>query len=307
MSNPGSVDPLEVPFDAPITLVGPPRFPAQMLADQSYQGHASVHDEATASSLGLAGAPIEGPTHFSQFDPLATALWGRSWFRHGCISAHFHTMVVEGEEVTASIVREGARHARISAVKPSGDVVLSGTAGIGPNHSPSEIDARLARPIPAEPFHILDRLHIGMRSDVGDQVMTLDDDNGHLYPFSLRRKLARITEPHPWYLGDSPWGSPVVPFEMVSVLAYRSSTGFPVRTPSIGLFLDLEVRMHAGPVLVHQPYRIVHELVGLGQTRRTESYWTRTTLTDPASGLLVASVVLHQGVFKDSYPGYPSA
>ena len=70
-----------------------------MLAEQSYAGHTSVHDAETAANLGLAGAPIEGPTHFSQFDPLLASLWGGRWFAHGCLSAHFQTMVVEGEEV----------------------------------------------------------------------------------------------------------------------------------------------------------------------------------------------------------------
>ena len=53
--------------------------------------------------MGLAGAPIEGPTHFSQFDPLAVTLWGTAWFERGCISSHFRTMVVEGEQVQASL------------------------------------------------------------------------------------------------------------------------------------------------------------------------------------------------------------
>jgi hypothetical protein len=48
------------------------------------------------------------------------------------------------------------------------------------------------------------------------------------------------------------------------------------------------------------------EIVGLSQSRRTESYWTRSTLTDPASGVAVAEVLLHSGVFKESYPGYPA-
>ena len=47
------------------------------------------------------------------------------------------------------------------------------------------------------------------------------------------------------------------------------------------------------------------EVVGLSQSRRTESYWTRTTLTDAETGRPAASVLLHSGVFKDSYPGYP--
>jgi hypothetical protein len=68
-------------FDTPITrdgdaLIGPFRAPRQMLAEQQYDGHTSVHDDATADKLGLPGAPIEGPTHFSQFDPFAVELWG---------------------------------------------------------------------------------------------------------------------------------------------------------------------------------------------------------------------------------------
>ena len=39
-------------------------------------------------------------------------------------------------------------------------------------------------------------------------------------------------------------------------------------------------------------------------SKRTDSMWTRTTLFDGATA--VAEVLLHQGVFKASYPGYPA-
>ena len=78
-----------------------------MLDAQEYGGHSSIHDADTAGGLGLAGAPIEAPTHFSQFDPLGALVWGRTWFEHGCISGHFTTMVVEGEEVQASLASKG--------------------------------------------------------------------------------------------------------------------------------------------------------------------------------------------------------
>ena len=41
------------------------------------------------------------------------------------------------------------------------------------------------------------------------------------------------------------------------------------------------------------------------KSRRTESYWTRTVLRDADTGRPVVAVLLHSGVFKDSYPGYP--
>jgi hypothetical protein len=297
-------------FDTPLTITGPLRSPAQMLAEQEYDGHASVHDEAEAAALGLAGAPIEGPTHFSQFDPLATALWGQAWFERGCISSHFRTMVIEGEQVQASLETTGPTTARIEAHKADGTPVLAGTASIGPDHGTTELDARrAAQGDPGELF-VIDRLEVGMRIDQGLEVsMSHDERNGSSYPFSLAEKLHRITEPHPWYTPDggasSPWGRAIVPIEMLSVLSGKARADWPVRTPSLGLFLDLEVRLLDGPVFVDQRYALTREIVGLSQSRRTESYWTRTTISDADSGREVAQVLLHSGVFKESYPGYP--
>ncbi len=75
-------------FDTEITHTGPWRAPAQMLDEQVYDGHTSVHDEATAARLGLRGAPIEGPTHFSQFDPLGVAV-ARVLLHSGVFKASF--------------------------------------------------------------------------------------------------------------------------------------------------------------------------------------------------------------------------
>lgn len=290
------------------TMAGPFRAPAQMLADQEYGGHASVHDDAEAAKLGLAGAPIEGPTHFSQFDPLAVAHWGRTWFERGCISSHFLNMVVTGEEVQASVTPQGENSATINAVKHDGTPVLTGTASIGTGTS-TELDARRERGLgdPGD-LHIVDQLEIGMASDPATVTMDFDSHNGSLYPFTLAEKLDQITETSSWYRsdGDSPWADPIVPTEMVSVLAHRAGAHFPVRGPAVGLFIDLEVRFVEGPVFVGRPYEIVHTLVGIGQSRSVESYWTESTVTDTTSGLHAATVLLHQGVFKASYADYPS-
>jgi hypothetical protein len=300
-------------FDTAITrdgdrLTGPVRAPAQMLAEQEYAGHTSVHDDETAARLGLAGAPIEGPTHFSQIDPLAVERWGRSWFERGCVSSHFLNMVVEGEEVRASLEPVTETLARITAEKPDATPVLTGTASIGRDDA-TELDGRRQRGLgdPGE-LYIVDQLEIGMQVSVPDPVtMGFDDWNGNLYPFTLAQKLERITECSSWYRadGDSPWERPIVPTEMISVIAHQSNAHFPVRGPAIGLFIDLEVRFVDGPVFVGQPYQIDHTVVGVGQTKRVESYWTETTLTDAESGAHAATVLLHQGVFKASYAEYP--
>ncbi len=297
-------------FATEITLIGPPRSPAQMLEEQDVGGHSSVHDADTAASVGLAGAPIEAPTHFSQIDPLAAALWGRTWFERGCVSCHFRTMVVEGERVEASLTTTGPASARVEAHKADGTPVLVGTASIGPDQPETELAARLARRGDPGELFIVDQLVVGMRSN-GPRVASIThaDRNGPGYPFSLAEKLERITEPHPWYTPDggaqSPWGRAVVPLEMVSVLSAKAGAAWPVRGPALGLFLDLEIRLVEGPVFVGQTYRVESEIVGLGESRRTESYWTRTTLTDTSTGRVAAIVLLHSGVFKQSYAGYP--
>jgi hypothetical protein len=300
-------------FATEITLSGPLRSPAQLLEEQhDRDGRSSIHDAGTAASLGLAGAPIEAPTHFSQIDPLAATLWGRAWFERGCISCHFRTMVVEGEQVQASLTTAGPSWARVEAHKADGTPVLTGTASVdrGDGHPQTELDARLASQSDPGELFIVDRLHVGMRM-VDPHPASVDHTggNGPAYPFSLAEKLERITEPHPWYTPEggarSPWGRAILPMEMVSVLAAKGGAVWPVRGPALGLFLDLEIRLVEGPVFVDQTYAVEREVVGLSQSRRTESFWTRTTLTDTGTGLVAAVVLLHSGVFKETYAGYP--
>ena len=111
-------------FSTPIALYGPFRAPRQMLANQEYGGHVSLHDDATAKKLGFAAGPIEGPTHFSQFVPLLERLWGREWFETGCLSIHFKSPCVEGDEVRAWV--EAPDGARRTAIR-SGSVWTSAT------------------------------------------------------------------------------------------------------------------------------------------------------------------------------------
>ena len=295
------------PFATPLAVTGPARRPRQMLAEQSIGGHASLHDEGTAGGLGLSGAPIEGPTHLSQIDPLAVAQWGPRWFEDGCASAHFRTMVVEGEEVTAALRCTAPGVARIDATKADGAPVLTGTATVDPD-AETELAARRARLGDPGELFVYDRVELGPTGE-GPVTASVDMDtpNGALYPFSLRQKLDAITEPSPWYDSeDTPWGRPILPTEVISVLTQKTGTDLPIRGPAIGLFLDLEVRMVAGPLFVGQDYVLTREVVGLGQSRRTESCWVATTVVAAGTGDHVATVLLHSGVFKESYAGYPA-
>lgn len=300
-------------FETPLALAGPLRAPRQMLAEQEYGGHLSIHDDDTAEKLGFAAGPIEGPTHFSQFVPLLVEVWGTAFFERGCLSAHYQNICTEGDEVRAFVERpadDSVRCLRLWAEKADGTPVLTGTATMGPDFAPSELDQRLERLRPAGPLLILEDLRVGMKGPNPDDVrMDFDQHMGALYPFSLKQKLEKITEPSPFYTREgassSPWKRPIIPWEMVSVLAeYKNTAGFPVKGPAVGLFADQEIKMIAGPLFVGHPYRIEREIAALSESRRTESYWERARIFDGETSELVAEMLLNHATLKESYAGY---
>jgi hypothetical protein len=299
-------------FDTPLSLAGPLRRPRQMLGDQEYGGHASIHDDSMAEKLGFRAGPIEGPTHFSLFPPLLEKIWGRAWFEQGCLSSHYLNMVVEGEEVRAfaEIPADGARSTRVWAEKADGTLVLEASASLGPDAGPTLLERRMAELRPAGDLLILADLTLGMKGAADERVrMDADLHMGALYPFSLNQKLAAITETSPWYSDTSPWGRPIIPLEMISVLAEYSShqAKFPVKGPAVGLFADQEIRLIDGPLFVGEDYVLRREIAALAQSKRTESYWVRTRIFDASGQKQVAEMLLNHATLKQSYAGYADA
>lgn len=296
-------------FDTALSIAGPLREPKQMLADQEYGGHSSIHDDDMAEKLGFRAGPIEGPTHFSQFPPLLLEVFGEAFFERGCISAHYQNMVVEGESVRAFAepLKPGANSTRVWAEKADGTPVLEASASLGPEHGETLLEARMARLRPPEKLVILSDLSLGM-SGAEDEAVRMDPDQnmGKLYPFSLNQKLAKITEPSPWYSEQSPWGRPIIPLEMISVLAEYSSraAAFPVKGPAVGLFADQEIRLIKGPLFVGEDYLIRREIVALAESRRTESYWVRSRIYDATGETQVAEMLLNHATLKNSYAAY---
>jgi hypothetical protein len=284
-----------------------------MLAEQEYGGHGSIHDDAIAEKLGFRAGPIEGPTHFSQLAPLLAEIWGRAWFERGCVSAHYQNMVVEGEEVRAfvELPKQGATRTRVWAEKADGTPVLEASAQLGPQTEPTLLEERVAKLRAPGKLVILADLHVGMRGAADERVrMDMEQHMGALYPFSLAQKLGKITEPSPWYhdAQASPWGRPIIPMEMISVLVEHSShqARFPVKGPAVGLFADQEIRLLDGPLFVGEDYVLRREIVALSESKRTESYWTRTRIFDATGERQVAEMLLNHAVLKESYAGYAS-
>ena len=302
-------------FDTPIeevdgVLTGPLRSPANMLVEQEYGGHKSLHDDAEAERLGFKAGPVEGPTHFSQFDPLLVNLWGKDWYERGCISCHYKNMVVEGEQVRAYVRQTSNTRAACWAEKADGTPVLEASATLGPDHGETLLEARMAKLRPAGELVILADLKTGMTGAEDERVaMGTDQNMGNLYPFSLSEKLEKITERTPWYdnADASPWQRAIVPTEMVSVLAQYTSgkAKWPTKGPAIGLFADLEIRMIKGPLFVGETYVIRREIAALAQSRRTESYWVRSRIFDAAGETQIAEMLLNHAILKHSYADYP--
>jgi hypothetical protein len=301
-------------FETPISeddgvLAGPPRGPQQMLAVQEYDGHASIHDDATAQKLGFKGGTIEGPTHFSQFAPLGCAVWGERFLSHGCLSAHYRNPVFEGEAVQAFLRRPAAGEAQgeIWMLRTDGTEILRGTASIGPDFPVSALERRLKElTLLADPVVLAD-VKLGMTSPRIPVRMDPDQHMGALYPFSLNQKLAKITEPSAWYAGgDNPWGRVIVPIEMISVLLQYTSRGwnFPTRGPAVGLFADQEIRLIDGPVFAGEPYEVMREVIFMSGSRRTESMWTRSTLYAAGTDRIVATMILNLATMKETYAPY---
>ena len=308
---------MQQPFETPVAdtgdaFAGPLRSPRQMLATQQYDNHSSIHDDATAQKLGFKGGTIEGPTHFSQFVPLCVAAWGSGWFESGCLSAHYRNPCFEGEQVRAYLEKpsDGATQTAIWMQREDGTEILRGTASVGTNNPPSALEQRIATLPAPEKLVILRDVRVGMRTERMRIRMDATQHMGDLYPFSLADKLRVITESSPWYsaagASSSPWGRPIIPVEMISVLLNhkRDAKPFPTKGPVVGLFADQEIRLINGPLFVGEDYEIDREVVALSGSRRTESLWIRTRVFKPGEDQVLATMLLNSASLKDSYANY---
>jgi len=291
---------------APGALAGPWRKPVNLLKAQTYDAHASIHDDATAQKLGFRGGTIEGPTHFSQFAPLFHHLWGQAWFEKGVISANYRSPAYEGEEIQARVSLTDPVTATIEAIKRDGTVVLTGTACVGEATGQTAVSSKRAAARPNADARILAGVRVGMCSSRRSVSLPFGRRMGDLYPFSLDEKLRVITEPSRWYHPGtaSPWGKPVMPAEMISVLCQHiaAEDPFPVANPVVGLFADQEVRVLSGPLVPDCAYDVEREIIALTETPKTESMWLRSRVY--LGDRLVAEMTLDQAFLKASSPLY---
>jgi hypothetical protein len=83
------------------TITGPVRSPRNLAANVA----GSIHDDATATSLGFRGGTVAGSIHMDQFPPLLLVAFGDRWFETGSLSLYFRHATTDGEPVQAFLER----------------------------------------------------------------------------------------------------------------------------------------------------------------------------------------------------------
>jgi len=290
---------------------GPWRSPRNLLTEQTYGGHASVHNDTVAREMGFAAAPVEGPTHFSQFAPLCCHVWGMRWLAEGGLSVSYKSAVLDGEKVRAFIARPDGEESLLAIwmEKEDGTEVLRGTATIGEDAPPSALGEKLAALPPPDPKRVILRnIEPGVTRPRIRARLDYDNTLGPLYPFTLREKLVHITEPSALYEegAQTPWGAPALPIEMISVLVHHGADADPwlPEKTTIDLFVDQEIRVCKGPLLANTDYEIERTVIALSGSRRTESCWVRSNVFLPGKDEVLASMIINLASFKDSYEDY---
>ena len=259
----------------------------------------SIHDDETATKLGLRGGTVAGSVHMDLFGPLLLEAFGEAWWEKGTLSLYFVNATTDREPVRAFMVLPpaGAKDVQVDVwiEREDGLRVAEGTASVG---SPSEPTALLRKPL--DRFDSGD-LRILKDLSPGDPIAPTE---GMVTQETVDQHLRFTTDPLDIYR-ESRWGKPVVPITSYIGLFFTQGAA-PVRRrlqDVVGLFGAIEIRNINGPLLVGEPYRLSGEIVALGQSPKTEYYWYETW-ADDASGKRIAEHRMLSRFMKASSPLY---
>ncbi len=259
----------------------------------------SIHDDATATKLGLRGGTVAGSVHMDLFGPLILEAFGERWWERGTLSLYFINATTDREPVRAFMQAPpaGASDAQVDVwvEREDGMRVAEGTVSVG---NPGEPTALLRMP--------LDRFDAGelrILKDIraGDPI---DQTQGMVTSETVSQHLKFTTDPLDMHT-QSHWGRPVVPITSYIGLLYTQACR-PLRgtlKDVVGLFGAIEIRNINGPLLVDEPYTLGGHVVATGQSPKTEYYWYETW-ADDASGKRIAEHRMLSRFMKASSPLY---
>ena len=274
-------------------LAGPVRRPVNLSRDAA----GSIHDDATAQTLGFRGGTVAGNIHFEQFPPLMLARFGDDWRRRGGLSLHFLNATTDGEPVRAFVgeaetLPTGVRRAPAWMETPEGVRVCEGTAWAGGEDPDSALRRRVAQQRPATELRILGASHVGDR--VHDVPSRLDSK-------TALRRLEGVTEPLPEYRDGAIFGGLVAaPAVAIDVLRAVETPLFPTQGDYVGMFGAIELEFLDGPVFLDRDYRVDGRVLALGESPKTEVAWYESTLREASGDHPVARLVMMSRLLKAS-------
>jgi len=111
------------------------RGPVSRPVNPSSDAKGSIHDDATASSLGFKGGTVAGDVLMDVFPPTLTGVLGEDWFQRGSLSLYFRQAIQSRDEVVVCVRKPEAPGADTQVdtwlETPDGTLIADGTASVG--------------------------------------------------------------------------------------------------------------------------------------------------------------------------------
>lgn len=278
-------------------VVGEVAAPGNMSLDA---GSASIHDDATAQSLGFVAGTVAADVHVEQFPPVLLDLFGSQWFETGSLSLYFRAPTAHRQPVVVQGRRraDGAADVRMVRARDDHDtdggtemIVAEGTAAIGKEQPVSALHSRDLRGADPEELVLLRGLRPG--TSLGTY---------RLQPTATRQRTryagGEMTAPLPWYDTESPWGAAIAsPQTLTHLMAMEPGHRIQqyVHGETVGMWGACEIR-HYQPVFIDAEYEVMSRVVEVSRSPRSEIVWfeceARTAGDELAATLFMQSRVL---------------
>jgi hypothetical protein len=257
----------------------------------------SIHDNVTATKIGMRGGTVAGTVHLDLFAPLVQKAWGKHWFEQGSLSM-FYTFATIDTEVVRAVIDQPPVDKKDVQVKGhaemrDGKVVMQGTVSVGNPGEPSHLQTQEMKNAPKEELRILAGINIGDEYGPKEVMAT---------PESVARRLENLEDTIDWYRGPSPWGPSLVPLSNLFGLIHIYDNQ---QFKAVPFFGASEFRMVNGPVKTGTPYRAVNKIISIGAGARTEMFWIDGWLYEKGSDKLVATMRHLNRYMKAGSPLYP--
>lgn len=267
----------------------------------------SIHDDATATTLGFRGGTVAGDIHLDQFAGVLLEAFGNAWFETGSLSMYFMHATSDREPVEAFLDVPSSSlpmsNTQVAArmTTPEGIVVAEGTASCGTVTTPSALNARDRRGVDPSTLHMLRHVTIGQPLD--QQIRHAPAKQQH-----QRYEQGIMTAPLDWYVADSPWGGSICsPLTMCQLMVAGVTHSIEEQCGDfVGMYGAIEIRHLNGPLFLDREYVITGRVLDVAETPKTEVLWYTTEAREAGreTSAPIASITMMTRLLKDSSPLY---